>query len=69
MLLSESGIPFSERFLDTDPQSEREFIELLTASGAPPGGVGTPSLVVNEMLLLNNPPFEVIKQRLRLNGS
>ncbi|MBK9522528.1 MAG: glutaredoxin family protein [Rhodocyclaceae bacterium] len=67
-LLTESGIPFSERFLDTDPQSEREFFEILTASGVPSGGVGTPSLVVNDTLLLNNPSFELIKKHLRLNG-
>jgi len=30
--------------------------------------VGTPSLVVNDTLLLNNPSFELIKKHLRLNG-
>jgi glutaredoxin len=67
--LTDSGIPFTERFLDTDPEGEREFFEILTANGAPSGGVGTPSLVVNDTLLLNNPPFDVIKKHLRLNGT
>ena len=67
--LEENGIPFTEHFLDTNKESEREFYEMLTASGAPPGGIGTPSLIVNDMLLLNNPPFETIKRHLKLVGS
>jgi glutaredoxin len=66
--LDESGIPYTEHFLDTDKEAEREFYEMLTASGAPSGSVGTPSLIVNDMLLLNNPPFENIKRHLKLKG-
>lgn len=68
-MLDESGIPYTEYFLDTDKAREQEFFERLVASGVPQGGVGTPSLVVNDVLLLNNPPFETIKRHLKLTGS
>lgn len=63
--LTKSHIPFQERFLDADEKYMREFNELLAASGAPPGAVGTPTLVVNDVLLINNPEFKRIRQHLR----
>ena len=63
--LTNSGIPFEERFLDADPRVMDEFQQILASSNAPPGGIGTPSLVVNDALLLINPPFDEIKRRLR----
>lgn len=66
--MTKSGIPFEERFLDADPRVMTEFQEILAASQVPPGGIGTPSLVVNERLLLNNPPFETIKAHLRFRS-
>jgi glutaredoxin len=67
-MLTRARIPFTEYFMDEDEASSRKFQEILAASGAPPGAVGTPSLVVNDMLLLNNPDFEMITSHLRYIG-
>ncbi len=53
------GVPFTEAFLDSSETSSREFMEILAANGVQ-GGVGTPSLVVNGKLMLNNPSVSSI---------
>lgn len=63
--LQAAGIPFTEHFLDTDAARRDEFFQLLADAGVPGGGVGTPSLVVNGALLVNNPDMKIIKQHLR----
>jgi glutaredoxin len=63
--LTAAGIPFTEIFLDRDETQHRRFGELLAANGVPPGGVGTPSFVVNGELMLNNPRMDEIKRRLK----
>lgn len=63
--LTAAGIPFTEIFLDKDQAQQREFSELLAAHKVPPGGVGTPSFVVNGELMLNNPGMDEIRRRLK----
>lgn len=63
--LDRAGIPYTEYFLDTDPAKMREFDRLLAARSVWPGGIGTPTLVVNGALLLNNPSLRDIKQHLK----
>lgn len=57
--LTRIGVPFTEEFLDSSEASSREFMQLLAANGVQ-GGVGTPSLVVNGKLMLNNPSVSSI---------
>ena len=52
--LQRMGIPFTEEFLDVSESAAREFSDLLRAHRVE-GGVGTPSLMVNGTLMLNNP--------------
>lgn len=66
--MTKAGIPFTEYFMDTDEARKQEFFQLLQTYNAPPGGVGTPSLVVNDALLLNNPSLAEIKKHLKLKG-
>ena len=66
--MTKAGIPFTEYFLDTNKAREQEFFQILAAYNAPPGGVGTPSLVVNDVLLINNPSLAEIKKHLKLKG-
>ncbi len=63
--MTSAGIPFSEVFIDTDPSKMQEFNNLLAAHYVPPGSVGTPTLVVNGELLLNNPSMADIKKHLK----
>ena len=63
--MTSAGIPFSEVFVDADPSKMQEFNDLLAARYVPPGGVGTPTLVVNGELLLNNPSMAEIKKHLK----
>ena len=61
--LEANKVPFTEYFLDTDPASMEELSRKLNAAGVRGGGIGTPTLEVNGMLMINNPPFEeVLKQ-------
>jgi glutaredoxin len=66
--LTRNNVPFKEYFLDADEARNREFGELLMDKGAPPGGIGTPTLLVNDTLLLNNPSFGEIRRHLRFVG-
>ena len=66
--MTKAGIPFSEYFLDTDEARKQEFFQLLQSYNAPPGGVGTPSLLVNDALLVNNPSLAEIKKHLKLKS-
>jgi len=63
--LTAAGIPFTEIFLDKDAAQHRKFGELLAAHNVPPGGVGTPSFMVNGELMLNNPPMDELKRKLK----
>jgi len=63
--LTAAGIPFTEIFLDKDEAQQRKFSELLAAHNVPPGGVGTPSFMVNGELMLNNPGMDEIRRRLK----
>ena len=64
-LLTRSGIPFTEYFIDTDAERMQEFNQLLAASGALPGSIGTPTFLVNNVFLPNNPGLDVIKRNLK----
>ena len=66
--MTKAGIPFTEHFMDTDEARKAEFFKILESYNAPPGGIGTPSLVVNDALLLNNPSLAEIKKHLKLKG-
>jgi len=63
--LRKSGIPFREYFLDKGEAANSEFARLLEVNNAAGGVVGTPSLKVNGVLLLNNPSLDEIRARLR----
>jgi glutaredoxin len=63
--LTAAGIPFTEIFLDKDEAQHRKFGELLAAHNVPPGGVGTPSFMVNGELMLNNPRMDELKRKLK----
>ena len=63
--LTAAGIPFTEIFLDRDEAQHRKFGELLAAHNVPPGGVGTPSFMVNGELMLNNPGMDELKRKLK----
>lgn len=61
-----NGIPFKEYFLDTDPPRQEEMFSKLQVSGFQGGGVGTPTLEVNGLMMPNNPPFdEIVKVALK----
>lgn len=62
-----AGIPFTEIFLDKDEQEQRRFWRMLRENGVKTNGsIGTPTLVVNDVLLLNNPAFEEVVAELRV---
>ena len=63
--LTAAGIPFTEYFVDTDETRLREFMKLLESNHVN-SGVGTPTLVVNNVLLVNNPSMDTIKKHLKL---
>ena len=66
--MTKAGIPFREYFMDTDEQRKAEFFQLLQSFNAPAGGIGTPSLLVNDALLVNNPSLAEIKKHLKLKS-
>jgi glutaredoxin len=66
--LTHAGIPFTEYFIDIDETRSRQFTELLVTRGLSPSVAGTPTLMVNGALLLNNPSMDEIKRRLRYRG-
>ena len=58
-------VPFTEYFIDTDQARQDEMFAKLQASGLRGGGVGTPTLEVNGMMMPNNPPIDqILKQAL-----
>ena len=61
-----NGIPFKEYYLDTDPPRQAEMFSKLQMAGFQGGGVGTPTLEVNGLMMPNNPPFdEIVKVALK----
>jgi glutaredoxin len=63
--LTRAGIPFQEHFIDSDNTKMQELNALLTRHRVPPGSIGTPTLVVNGELLVNNPGMDTIRKHLR----
>ena len=63
--MTRAGIPFTEVFVDTNQSNMQELNELMAKHGVPPGGIGTPIMLVNGDLLVNNPGKDEIKQRLK----
>lgn len=66
--LTRAGIPFNEYFVDSDPARMEELNAILASNSVPGGGVGTPTLTVNGILLVNNPDMATIKQHLKLKS-
>lgn len=62
--LKANGIAFTEYFLDRDERAQAELWQQLKQSGYRRGGVGTPTLVVNGVLLPNNPSMAQIRSHL-----
>ena len=62
--LKKAGIPFTELFIDRGETVGTEFHTLLEANGMAGGVVGTPTMKVNGVLLLNNPPFRKVTENL-----
>lgn len=63
----EAGIPFREVFLDKDEKENRRFWRMLRENGVKANGtIGTPTLVVNDTLLLNSPAYETVVAELRM---
>jgi glutaredoxin len=63
-----AGIPFTEYFVDSDQSKRQELNELMATHRIPAGGVGTPILLVNGDLLVNNPGKDEIRQRLKFKS-
>ncbi len=57
-----AGMTYSEYFVDQDQGAAQALNEKLLASGHRGGGVGTPIIEVNGVLLPNNPPMEAISR-------
>ena len=64
-----AGVPFTELFVDESERDKQYFFEVLSRYQAPGGGVGTPSLLVNGILMLNNPDYDDIVANLRFKSS
>lgn len=62
--LATAGVPYEEVVLDKDEQGLRNFYRMLAANQVK-GGVGTPTVRVNDSLLLNNPDFSAILAELK----
>lgn len=62
--LATAGVPYEEVVLDKDEQGQRNFYRMLAANQVN-GGVGTPTVRVNDSLLLNNPDFSAILAELK----
>ena len=59
----DNRVPFTEYFIDTEPQRQNELTQKLQAAGFSGGAFGTPTLEVNGKMMPNNPPVEeIIKQ-------
>ncbi|TVO69434.1 DUF805 domain-containing protein [Denitromonas ohlonensis] len=56
------GIRYREVFIDTDPSAQKLMWSKLRASGWKDGGVGTPTLEVNGVMLPNNPSLKQMSQ-------
>ncbi|MBL8489092.1 MAG: hypothetical protein JNK22_18660 [Rhodocyclaceae bacterium] len=60
-----TGIQYSELFLDTDAAAMEGLNRKLAQAGHPGGGVGTPVVEVNGVLLPNNPSMAEIARHFR----
>ncbi|MDX1454986.1 MAG: glutaredoxin domain-containing protein [Gammaproteobacteria bacterium] len=61
--LAAAGVPYREAVLDKSDAAMREFEDLIRVAKVQ-GGVGTPTVLVNNTLLLNNPDFADILDQL-----
>ncbi len=62
VLFDDLGIRYDEVFIDTDPSAQQLMWTKLRAAGWRDGGVGTPTLEVNGVMLPNNPSLEQMSQ-------
>lgn len=60
-----AGIRYTELFVDTDGEAAESLNRKLAATGHAGGGVGTPVVEVNGVLLANNPPMAEIRKHFR----
>ena len=63
-----AGIRYTELFVDTDGDAAESLSRKLAAIGHGGGGVGTPIVEVNGVLLPNNPPMAEIRKHFRGAG-
>ncbi|HPR05028.1 MAG TPA: DUF805 domain-containing protein [Denitromonas sp.] len=61
-LFDDLGVRYHEVFIDTDASAQRLMWSKLRASGWRDGGVGTPTLEVNGVMLPNNPSLEQMSE-------
>ena len=62
--LHRERIRFTEYFIDSDRNREKEMTQKLASAGFPPGGYGTPIFEVYGVMMPNNPPLRDIKKEL-----
>jgi glutaredoxin len=55
-----NGVPFREYFIDQDMARQQELFAKLQTAGFQGGGIGTPTLDVNGVMLPNNPSLDEI---------
>jgi glutaredoxin len=55
-----NGVPFREHFIDQDMARQQELFAKLQTAGYQGGGIGTPTLDVNGVMLPNNPSLDEI---------
>lgn len=61
-----AGIDYEEVRIDKDSPETAEFWQMLRQNGVNTDVIGTPTLLVNDVLLLNSPSFEEVTAQLRL---
>lgn len=63
--LNEARIPFTEYFIDKDNAANKRLWDKINDAGMRMNSVGTPVFEINGELIMNNPPLETLKARLK----